>query len=124
MPSFSIEADLTEKVQPDEDNFLLGYHGGHSNEELKAMSYIHLCSELELATPGTTRHMLLAAEKRRRDSEQLAVPNHAAKPSPNPTDHVKHWCNKPIGQVGIGVLIIALGALVTHLLKSHFGLNP
>jgi hypothetical protein len=124
VPSFTTEVALTEKTQSDQDNFLLGFHGGHANEELKAMSYVQLCSEIELATPGTTRYMLLETEKRRRDSEQLAVPNHAAKPSPNPTDQVKHWYNKPIGQVGIGVLIIAIGAFVTHLLKSYFGLNP
>ena len=110
--------------QSEEDHFTLGFHGAPSDDELRTWSYVQLCSRLESAQPGTVKHMVIEAEKRRRDSEQLAVPDHAAKPTPNPPEHVKHWYNKPIGQVGIGVLIIAIGALVTHLFRSYFGLAP
>jgi len=133
VPSFNIEAALTEKVQSDDDDFLLGYHGGHSDEELKAMSFVHLCSQLELATPGTTRYMLLETEKRRCDSVQIleqtkTKPDHtrkeAAEPSSNKHEPKRRWPEEPVGIIGLGVVIIVIGALVTHLLKSHFGLNP
>ena len=129
MPSFNIEAPLAEKTQSDQDNFLLGFHGGHTNEELKAMSYVQLCSEMELATPETTRYMLLETEKRLRDSIKPSEPpktkeDHGAQEATTPPNTEKNWHEKPLGNIALSVAGATLALLVAYLLSKHFGIAP
>ena len=124
MPTFNNEASLNDKAQSEEDHFRLGFHGAHSNEQLKDMSYVQLCSELESSSNGTTKYMLLEAEKRRRDShisgkEPNAKPDHAAQVSSNPPNDVKHWSDKPVGKVGIGLTIGILVICAVFVLRHY-----
>jgi hypothetical protein len=113
----------------DEDELLLGYHGAHGIDELHSMSYVRLCSELELSNSGTTRHMLLEAEKRRRDSINAAEPaktkpNHTGQESSDPPNQGKSWHEKPLGNVALSVVAATLALLVAFLLSKHFGIAP
>lgn len=127
MPSFRSEVPLIDNPQSAEDHFLLGFHDAKDNEALNAMSYVQLCSELELSSAGTTKYMLLEAEKRRRDlhisdKESDAKPNHAAQKSPYPTNDIKHWSDKPLGKVGIGLFIGILVLCAAFLLRHYLAL--
>ena len=55
-------------------------------------------------------------------------PNHAANPAGNESAKIVPppvpWWQKPIGIIGIGLIVIALGALVTHIYRVQFGLSP
>ena len=89
------------------DDFLLGFHDGHNSEELAAMSYIQLCSEIEHSKPGSTRRMLLESEKLRRDSKLIIhdpTDNEAAHPTGTERQPERNWWEKPIGQIGIGIV--------------------
>ena len=124
MPSYNSEAPLTDRPQTAEDHLLLGYHGAQDDEKLHAMSYVQLCSELELSSAGTTKYMLLEAEKRRRDlhisgKEPDAKPNHAAQNSSRPPDDIKHWSDKPLGKIGIGLFIGILVLCAAFLLRHY-----
>jgi hypothetical protein len=81
--------------QSDEDYLELDYKDGHDETQLKAMSYVRLCSLLEDedAPPNTASHMLLATEKRRRDSAQTTEPT-----KPDPTMHPR---KPPIHQINV-----------------------
>ena len=116
-----------------EDDFDLGYRGAPDEIELRAMSYVRLCSEIDDATVGTTKFMLLETEKLRRDSVQIAEPakakpGRAGEKTPDPGGDVvppkPHWWKQPIGIIGIGLVIAALGSLLNHVFKTNFGLNP
>lgn len=126
MPSFRSEVPLIDNPQSAEDHFLLGFHDAKDNEALNAMSYVQLCSELELSSAGTTKYMLLEAEKRRRDlhisdKESDAKPNHAAQKSPYPTNDIKHWSDKPLGKIWTMVVGGVALAFTLYLLRAHFG---
>ena len=111
-----------------EDDFDLGYRGGHDEIALRAMSYVKLCTELEDAKPGTTKHMLLECEKRRRDSipasePAVAEPHHASKPAPKPSIDEKHWSDKPLGKIWLGIVTAVLIFIALYLLRTHLGIS-
>ena len=131
MPSFNIEVLVADNTQSEEDFFHLGFHGAHSDDQLRAMSYVWLCSELESAQAGTTKYMLLESEKRRRDSVQASEPaksepHHAgqkpAQPHNDPIPKEPHWWKRPLGMTFLGVSIPVLSALVLYLLATHLGI--
>ena len=115
-----------QKTSPDDD-FDLGYRGGHDEITLRAMSYVKLCTEIEDAKPGTTKYMLLESEKRRRDSVPAsepakAEPNHTREEAAQPPNQSHDWTNKPLGKIALPVIVAALVLLVGYLLKTHLGI--
>jgi hypothetical protein len=120
-----------QKKSPDDD-FDLGFRDGHDEIALRAMSYVRLCTEIEDAKPGTTKYMLLESEKRRRDSVQVSEPtksepHHAGEPAAKPSNHVPtpepHWWKRPLGIVWLGIVGVAMGAVVIYLMKTHLGIS-
>ena len=111
-----------------EDDFDLGYRGGHDEIALRAMSYVRLCTEIEDAKPGTTKYMLLDSEKRRRDSVQVPEPakpepDHTGEKATNPSNQPKEWHEKPLGKIWLTVAGAVLVILVAYLLKTHLGIS-
>jgi len=58
------------------------------------------------------------------DEEMLSkIPSPTSSPSANITNNKQGWHDKPIGRVGIGVVIAVLAFLVIYIIKSHFGIS-
>ena len=55
-------------------------------------------------------------------AEVVPVPNSAADPAAKYSGKKENWYSKPIGLIGIGVVIVILGALAVYLLKTHLAL--
>ena len=110
---------MTDKPQSKDDFFRLGLHGAHSDEQLRAMSYVRLCSELESASTGTTKYMLLESEKRRRDS----VPTKEASTKPANRPGPDHWYKKPIPVIVIAVIGGCFVLGIRYVLRKHFNLD-
>jgi hypothetical protein len=51
------------------------------------------------------------------------VSNPSSKQTTDPTNDNKNWNNKPIGLIGIGIIIVVLGAFALYLIKTHLGLR-
>jgi len=109
--------------------FLIGFHGAHEDEALQAMTYVRLCSELESSTTGSTKFMLLEAEKRRRDSVPTtkhsdSKKHHAPQESTSPRNNIKDWYEKPLGKIALSVTAATITLFVAYLLSKHFGIAP
>ena len=110
---------MVDKPQSDEDFFRLGLHRAFSDRQLRAMSYVRLCSELESAKAGTTAHMLIESEKRRRDSLPAEKPAEEPRHKPAPD----HWYKKPIPVIIIAVVVGCILLAIRYLLRKHFNLD-
>lgn len=53
----------------------------------------------------------------------LSKINNTPNPIINNSDAEHDWHNKPIGQIGIGVIIVILGAMAIYIFKTHFGVS-
>ena len=113
------EVSLTDKPQTEDDFFRLGFHGAYSEGQLRAMSYVSLCSELESASTGTTKYMLLESEKRSRDSVPTEKPS--AKPTNKPGPD--HWYKERIPVIVIAVIGGCLVLGIRYVLRKHFNLD-
>ena len=117
----------------EDDELAAGFHDLLSHDELAALTDIALLSLLDEASDGSARRRQLEREWARRGSVQVAEPpkaeqSHARKEPGSPSGRIgepkRRWPQEPIGIVGLGVVIVAIGALVTHLLRTHIGLTP
>jgi len=48
-----------------------------------------------------------------------SIPASAPQPTASSTNHMRNWHNKPVGLIGVGVIIVLLGAIVVYLVKTH-----
>jgi hypothetical protein len=51
------------------------------------------------------------------------IPSPTSGPAANITNNKQGWHDKPIGRIGIGVVIAVLAFLVIYFIKSHFGIQ-
>ena len=117
----------------EDDELAAGFYDLLSPEELAALTDIALLSLLDGPDDGSARRRQLEREWNLRGLVQVAEPpkaeeHHAADKSARPGNKVadpeRRWWEKPVGQLGIGVAIVAIGALVPHLFRTHLGLTP
>ena len=124
-------AQKTQAQLDEEDGFIRGSHGVPFDHELRAMPDIELYDALASAKHGTTAYMVIEAEKRRRDAlqagsnvsanppndvhnpDQIALKKGAQPEEKFEEDHPS-WDNTWYGKVLIGLLVFAIGYLVTH----------
>lgn len=81
---------------------------------LKTMSYVDLCELLAKCNEGTTKFMVVEAEKQRRDNE--------SKNSSSNNSH-DHWYKKPLPIIAWSVFAGCLVLLVRHLLVKYVGIT-
>ena len=101
-----------------QDGFIRGFNDIPDDSQLRSMPYIQLCDLLSSCDAGTTKFMVVEAEKRRRDAlsaeGQNVVAQVGKEPSENPT--TDHWCKKPTPIIFWGVVT---GFIVLVLLGKH-----
>ncbi|WP_153304796.1 hypothetical protein [Desulfocapsa sulfexigens] len=51
------------------------------------------------------------------------IPNSAPNPPADNSKTKHNWDNKPIGKIGIGVVIIIIGTCAVYLIGTHLGIN-
>lgn len=93
-------------------------NGLPTGEELRAMSYVQLCSLLENSASGSTRYFIVEAEKKQRDALLLAKEvdvKIGKKPTPD------HWYKKPVPVICTTVIASAVTLIVRQVL-IHYGL--
>jgi hypothetical protein len=126
-------AQKTQAELDEEDGFIRGYHDIPDDHVLRAMSNISLYDALASAKPGTTAHMVIEAEKRRREVLPIATSSVTADPANSPNNPMDtrfkastepvvkspednpSWDNTWYGKVAIGLAIFFIGYLLTHL---------
>ena len=70
---------------------------------------------------GAMNQVIAALEQKPSTIEVVSVPNAAAEPSAKEPNYVEPWYRKPIGLIGVGVVIVVIGSFAIFLLKTHFG---
>ena len=120
------KTDVSEYTKADaEDDLIRGYSSAPDELELKAWSYVRVCNELEQAKVGTTRYMIIEAEKRRLDSllearkeaAQAGVKQERKDPTPD------HWYKKPIPVIALSVTAGLLILGIKYILKHKYGIE-
>ena len=115
----------TSKEEQIESGYNKVAHDIPYDRELEGMTYTKLSIELEKSKAGSARHSVLMREKTKRDMAESSVnaePNTAPNPSADNSNNEQGWHNKPIGLVGIGVIIFIIGALAVYLIKHNAGI--
>lgn len=87
----------------DEDAFHRGYYGIPDDEKLHRMSIVELAALLSSCEKGSPKFLVVEEELHRRRN---------AEPE-------KRWFEKPIGQIGVGVIITVLAACAVYLIKNY-----
>lgn len=52
-----------------------------------------------------------------------SIPDSATNPTANNAEQKHYWYQKPIGIIGIGIIIIILGAIALYIIKTHLGIQ-
>jgi hypothetical protein len=87
-------------VVENDDNFNQGFYNIPSDNALRRMSPNELAVSLSSCDNGSPRFIALTDELFRRRS-------------------VKRWFENPIGQIGVGTLIVILGAICIYLINTY-----
>lgn len=77
--------------------------GSRSRFQREAFAYLKTCYESRLR-------------------EINAIPDATPEPTANSTDQIHYWYQKPIGIIGIGVVIVIIGAISVYLIRFHIGI--
>ena len=74
-------------------------------------------------TPSKNGKRILPAIRFIPSVEIDPVPDTTTTPTTDSSNQKHSWYQKPIGIIGIGVVIIIIGAFAVYLIKSHFGIQ-
>ena len=64
----------------------------------------------------------LLEQKYNSTAEVMPKPNSATNQTTNRANDKQRWQNNPVGTIGIGVIIVIIGAMAIYLIKTHFGI--
>lgn len=92
--------------QAAEDAFRRGYYGIPDDEELRRMSIVELAALQSSCEKGSTKFVVVEEELLRRRNREPE----------------NRWFEKPIGKIGIGIIITVMAACVVYLIKTYAGI--
>jgi hypothetical protein len=90
-----------------EDAFHRGFYGIPDDETLRGMSVAELAALLSSCEKGSAKFVVV---------EEELLPRRNAEPE-------KRWFERPIGQIGIGIVITVLAACAVYLIKTYVGIE-
>jgi hypothetical protein len=78
---------------------------------------------ITFATTGTKTDRRMVPAIRFSPDKINSIPDSTPKPAGNNAEQKHYWYQKPIGLIGIGVIIIILGAIALYILEIHLDIH-
>ena len=85
----------------------------------RKQAYTHFGSSEFPQVCDTVRTLFIASSNEKSQDIKNITPSPASDTSKN----IHTWYQKPVGLIGIGVIIFIIGAISVYLIEYHFGVN-